>query len=1088
MFISFLLVICILTTVSFVSAADLQVGSQNLDATNNQGTMSSPLSFTDLNETIHSGSDNISLNHNYIFSEGDSDELKQGIVIDKPYTVIDGNNHIISGEGVSRIFNITADYVTIKNIVLINGNSSNGSASYWSGNNGLMDNCNVFDCTSQGYGGALIVRGDNFKLSNSKLHDNYASIRGGSIAVLGTNTIIENSVFENNYAAVYGGAIYATSKSESTLKVDKSKFLNNEAGIDAGAIFSYQDSIITDSEFNTNNVDIDTGINAGAVYLCSNSVIDNCVFIDNFANNYGGAVYLEGNEATVTNCNFLYNDAELGAGALYSTCKKNLISNCRFDLNGYCNGSAIYLNTDSSTIIENCEFNNNFGDVGTVYVTKGSTLEVTDSVFSNNHAYNHGGAIYGEVNSTITVISSEFNSNYIYSTNGGAICSYGDLYVTGSTFYKNKAILYAGAIYTEGLNTFISDCIFSNNEGNNGSGAVYTSSDNIIIKSSLFYLNKAKDKSGGAIYCDGNGEVEIDDCSFIKNSANSDGGAIFVEKQPVTINNCEFYENSAEYNGGALYLGVGGEITNSSFIKNSATNNGGAILNENDLTISDCAFINNQANNTAGAIYYLSGANMILNSYIANNNAGRTAGAIYSSNNSGLMIMNSTLENNTSLYSGAVESEGLLIIIKDTFRDNSGIAGAISTKDNLIVSFSTFDNNKGYFGGAISGTENSNISIVNSEFSNNNAVYSAGAINAGNCLYISNNAFINNSARTGNDICGRIMIDVELINETSANITFTSTIDDATGFINITIDNEESVSIPFIDGKAAYYVDNLSIGKHSIDASYQIGNDFIFTGFTEFTNVNLIVDDLTKYYGSKDKFVLYLTDYKGNPIAGESVIISLNEKNYTVKTDNEGIATLSINLLPGEYGACVSYKNIVEYKTITVKQTVIGKDVVKYFKNDTQYYATFLNSTGNVLTNTTVSFNINGVIYYRTTDEHGIAGININLAPGDYEITATNPVTGELSTNIIKVLPTLEGQDLEMTYLDGSTYQVKLVDGEGNPVSGAEIALNINGVIYYKTTDDDGIAKLTINLNPGEYIISCQYGEALTSNKIKVNL
>ena len=41
--------------------------------------------------------------------------------------------------------------------------------------------------------------------------------------------------------------------------------------------------------------------------------------------------------------------------------------------------------------------------------------------------------------------------------------------------------------------------------------------------------------------------------------------------------------------------------------------------------------------------------------------------------------------------------------------------------------------------------------------------------------------------------------------------------------------------------------------------------------------------------------------------------------------------------------------------------------LVKTYKNDSQYYATFIGSSGNLLNNTPVKFNINGVFYTRTT-------------------------------------------------------------------------------------------------------------------------
>ena len=47
-----------------------------------------------------------------------------------------------------------------------------------------------------------------------------------------------------------------------------------------------------------------------------------------------------------------------------------------------------------------------------------------------------------------------------------------------------------------------------------------------------------------------------------------------------------------------------------------------------------------------------------------------------------------------------------------------------------------------------------------------------------------------------------------------------------------------------------------------------------------------------------------------------------------------------------------------------------------------------------------------------------------------------------------------------------------MIDGEGNPVSGVNITMNINGVFYNRTTNENGTARLNINLPPGEYILT----------------
>ena len=48
------------------------------------------------------------------------------------------------------------------------------------------------------------------------------------------------------------------------------------------------------------------------------------------------------------------------------------------------------------------------------------------------------------------------------------------------------------------------------------------------------------------------------------------------------------------------------------------------------------------------------------------------------------------------------------------------------------------------------------------------------------------------------------------------------------------------------------------------------------------------------------------------------------------------------------------------------------------------------------------------------------------------------------------------------------------------------MTFNINGVFYTRVTNESGIARLNINLQPGDYIITAEYLDCKVSNNIKV--
>ncbi len=247
--------------------------------------------------------------------------------------------------------------------------------------------------------------------------------------------------------------------------------------------------------------------------------------------------------------------------------------------------------------------------------------------------------------------------------------------------------------------------------------------------------------------------------------------------------------------------------------------------------------------------------------------------------------------------------------------------------------------------------------------------------------------------------------------------------------------------------------------------------------------------DITKIEKASKPYVAIFLDSKGNYLAkGTEIQFNINGVIYKRAVGDNGEGKLNLNLGEGKYTITAINTQTGENaaNTVIIEPRIINnKDVTKYYRNDTQYQVTVLDDNGNpVKAGETVTFNINGVLYQRQTNDKGVAELKLNLPPSDYVITAE--YKGCRVANNIKILSVLTAQDLTKKYGDKTPFTANLVDGQGKPLAQKEITFNINGVFYNKITDAAGVASLNINLLPGQYIITSTYNGANIANKVTI--
>lgn len=299
-----------------------------------------------------------------------------------------------------------------------------------------------------------------------------------------------------------------------------------------------------------------------------------------------------------------------------------------------------------------------------------------------------------------------------------------------------------------------------------------------------------------------------------------------------------------------------------------------------------------------------------------------------------------------------------------------------------------------------------------------------------------------------------------------------------------------------MDGTGNVTDNYLIASEYTGDASvyYNTNKAYVANNVPTMYAAILTGEDHVMYYKDGTRYYVKLTDKFGKPLANSVVVITINGVDYNRTIGADGSTSIPLGLNSGNYTVIASYKGVSDYSNahvknnITILSTVLANDIVKIFRNDTQYLAKFVDSKGNPLANTAVTFNINGVMYTRTTNASGWAKLNINLNAGEYIITAINPFNGEFHSNNVTVLSALtNNSDIKMYYRNGTQYKVTVLGADGKPVgAGVEVKFNINGVFYVRTTDKNGVAALNLNLPSGNYIITAEYNGCMVSNNIEI--
>ena len=360
-----------------------------------------------------------------------------------------------------------------------------------------------------GFGGGIYTASSFLHLCGDIRFSENSAVLGGGMHADGSrlNFCEESStLFEGNSAFMGGGLLisYGIMKAHGHIL-----FNNNMARENGGGISAHSSTLnfTNNTVLKNNSADSGGGIEARISTLIFSG---NNAFKSNSAN-WGGGVYAESaTNLTLDGVSVIVNNTAHSGGGIYlkhSTISLNSIGNISFIANfAKYTGGGVWATSSS--------------------IDFGGTMQA-----HKNHAQTYGGGFFIEFSTLTFTPGCNLSANDAY-IGGGVYSKESNLYLLGSVFHSNFAIMYGGGIYLQ--NTIVSltraNYFVFNSAGSNG-GAV------CLLGSSLNFSNTT--------------------ASFKHNFSNKGGGIYIAEKSSLLFfvgTRVNMENNSAAYQGGAIYV------------------------------------------------------------------------------------------------------------------------------------------------------------------------------------------------------------------------------------------------------------------------------------------------------------------------------------------------------------------------------------------------------------------------------------------------------------------------------------------------------------------------------------------------------
>ncbi len=407
------LILLILFTLSAVSA------EKNITNFTSNGDLltsdSSNANFNDLNKDINESTNELKLTHDYVYDEGNDINFTDGINVSKSNFLLDGNGYSIDGNGKARIFNITGNNVTLKNLII--KNALNGAVSFVQPNaEYYLNNVTIQNSSSKYDSGGIELSAANLVVNNSKFISNTGTSSSDIFFNEKSNVTVVNSTFEGGIESKWSHIYF----SSGALIVDGSTFANSRSSY-ANAIYG-EDGRVTVRNTKFRNLTVLNSAGAIGVKYEVNLTVEDCEFTNITSGKDGGVIFADISQGYVTIANSKFHGcfAAFGGAVMQLRAELNIINSTFEDNIAMYDGGVLWtsyadVSIENSTFKRNNVVKEDLEIGGVLYFDKGDIL-IKGSTFIDNHGSNKGDAVF-TYDSKLTLQNNTFkdNGNALYS-------------------------------------------------------------------------------------------------------------------------------------------------------------------------------------------------------------------------------------------------------------------------------------------------------------------------------------------------------------------------------------------------------------------------------------------------------------------------------------------------------------------------------------------------------------------------------------------------------------------------------------------------------------------------------------------------